>query len=109
MDESEKRIRNELSEHMKKWNGELVAEGRGFMGSVQIVATALLWGTAGVTASGIQAVKSGMTVQRLELEGPTQEEDDAFTSKWQEIFDRLWLVVRGELREHWLEHSGEEG
>jgi len=109
LDESEQKIRNELLEHIKKWNDDVLAERHGLVGSVQILASALLWGAAGVTASGIQAVTPGMTVQRLDLEGRTQEEDDVFTSKVQEILDRLWLVVRDELREHWHEHSGEEG
>ncbi len=109
MDESEQKIRNELLEHIKKWNDDVLAERHGLVGSVQIMARALLWGAAGVTASGIQAAKRGMTVQRLDLEGRTQEEDDAYTSKYQEIFDRLWSVVRDELHEHWREHSGEEG
>ncbi len=109
MDESEQKIRNELLEHIKKWNDDFLAERHGLVGSVQIMARALLWGAAGVTASGITAVKRGMTVQRLDLEGRTQEEDDAFTSKYQEILDRLWSVVRDELREHYREHSGEEG
>jgi len=109
MEESEQRIRNELLDHINKWNDELLAERRGFMGSAQILASALLWGAAGVTASGIQAVKPGMTVERLDFEGPTQEEDDAYTSKYQEILDRLWSVVRDELSKHWREHSGEEG
>ncbi len=109
MEESEQKIRNELWEHIKKWDDDFLAERHGLVGSVQIMARALLWGVAGVTASGIQAVKPGVTVERLEFEGPTQEEDDAYTSKYQELFDRLWSVVRDELREHWREHSGEEG
>ncbi len=107
MDESEQKIRNELLEHIKKWGDELVAERHGFMRSVQILARALLWGAATVTASAIQPAKRGMTVERLELEGHTQEEGDAFISKGQEILDRLWSMVRDELREHWFEHSGE--